>query len=73
MSKYQAGLLNIAISVVFAAGMIVARCYVNDESSSLVMGLLIAIWFVPFSLLSNYKGECARAEVKCRDSQSGHR
>lgn len=73
MSKQQAAILNVGISVLFATLMISTRWFVESESRSMVTGLLTAVWFVPFLFLSNWKGECIQQKVKCADNNGSRR
>ena len=59
MSPNRAKILNIVISIIFAAAMIVSSLLLNktvyyDHSQSVVL-FLIALWFIPFSYLSKFE------------------
>lgn len=66
MSNRQAASLNVAISILFAAAIIISAKYLNFGSDFTVTGLLIAAWFVPFWTLSNWNGQNSVArEINC--------
>lgn len=67
MKRSTAGLLNVAISLIFAAAILAAAWWLpNEETRSMVTFVLIAIWFVPFSVLTaEGAGNSVGAEVRC--------
>jgi hypothetical protein len=53
MTSQRATHLNILISIVFAAAMIGSSLMIDDkDTSQIVVFILIAIWFVPFTYLT---------------------
>lgn len=66
MTFRRAAILNLLISVVFAALMIVLPRYIDFMDRFTVVGLLLAVWFVPFSILSTAGGpHSVTRELRC--------
>ncbi|MCB0282599.1 MAG: hypothetical protein KDF60_08465 [Calditrichaeota bacterium] len=59
MNKRKAGILNIIISIIFAAAMLLSpymlRIWQMHEHEQLAINLLIALWIVPFSYLEGIR------------------
>ncbi|MEM6469778.1 MAG: hypothetical protein AAF802_09525 [Planctomycetota bacterium] len=66
MSRRQASLLNLLLSLLFAI-IIIAVAKLNTSGDSFtITGLLIAVWFVPFCILSQWGGHnSVAAELRC--------
>ncbi len=74
MSKRQAAVLNILSAIVFAAAMIAGPRLFNWESNSVQVGLLIAVWFIPFSILSSWTGPGSFSrEIRCLSAKFSRR
>jgi hypothetical protein len=55
MTPQKAAVLNIIISLMFAAAIISVTCFSDDATdNNTITFLLIALWFIPFSLLSGF-------------------
>jgi hypothetical protein len=65
MTKKQAAILNVAVSLLFAVTIILVAKFSPDESGFTVTGILIAIWFVPFWTLSNWGEGSIQKELAC--------
>lgn len=67
MNKRQAGILNIAISIVFAIAMIGVSWATKGENNFVWVGLLVAVWWVPFTVLSNWGNQngSIAGELRC--------
>jgi len=66
MSHRQAAFLNVAISILFAAGILLYSAFFNTDGDYTPVGLLIAVWFVPFWILSNWNSKKTIAkEFRC--------
>lgn len=53
MKPQKAALLNIVVSLVFAAAILISSFVLVDEKlATTVMFVLIALWWIPFSYLS---------------------
>ena len=59
MKPKQAAIVNIFVSLVFAAAIIAAGFLLDEtQHKETVMGLLIAAWWIPFSYLSLSGSRC---------------
>ena len=59
MNKKTKAYINIGISILFAAAILISSSIIEDKNNSnTMMYLLIAIWFVPYSYLNMESKKC---------------
>lgn len=67
MNPRRAAVLNLVVAIVFAAAILMSAFLLPDEeASATVTYLLIAVWLIPFTLLSASAGRRSiRSEYRC--------